>query len=265
MSDPRTLVIDRLGDTIHAGSLFQAMALAGRTEPTVTHHAIKRNYVDLFKGAAFTVSPSEYTLVHSVKGRVFGRGPIHGQHIRDKLAHMLDVCDLNGRVYLPITKTIARERIVLLCPYGHPGLTFKEWPIANWQKVAEEARGLGYLILTNGNRMQKQPIAGMGRLTNVPIRELAQLMTTAAAVVGIDSGHIHLADALSNPPVGLYASTSTVTYGPYINKQFCVDHHRDASPSFKPYDSTTLLSQRAMQSISVDEVIAQLRARLQIN
>jgi len=72
------------------------------------------------------------------------------------------------------------------------------------------------------------------------LRELAWILQKAEAVIGGDTGPLHLADALGTKVVGLYGPTDPRRNGPYHQPQHVIDRFR-----------TT----KSMESISVEEVM----------
>src|SRR5690606_37705357 len=69
------------------------------------------------------------------------------------------------------------------------------------------------------------------------ITQLAALVAGARALIGPDSGHLHLADALGIPAIGLYGATSSLTYGPYRDRTLCIDTHAEHPFPQRGYDS----------------------------
>lgn len=93
----------------------------------------------------------------------------------------------------------------------------KLWPVARWVALAREfgARGLT-LLLPWGNAEEERRARAIGAeaarvqvLPRLSLRELAALMGRARAVVGVDTGLLHLAAALGSPTVGIYTDTDS--------------------------------------------------------
>ncbi len=91
----------------------------------------------------------------------------------------------------------------------------KLWPLAHWQKLAVLAVEAGWQVhIPSGNESERdfaQKIAnGLTNVTLYPslgLDELLTKLTCARAVVGVDSGLLHLAAALDRPAIGLYGPT----------------------------------------------------------
>jgi heptosyltransferase-1 len=98
----------------------------------------------------------------------------------------------------------------------------KEWPEDNWIAVgrALRQRGLG-VMLPWGSEAER---ARSGRLSRAiegsvvpertPLDETAKLIGAASLVVGVDTGLLHLAAALTVPLVGLFVATDPAKTGP---------------------------------------------------
>ncbi|RWA51086.1 ADP-heptose--LPS heptosyltransferase [Cupriavidus sp. UYMSc13B] len=97
----------------------------------------------------------------------------------------------------------------------------KKWPVADWISVgsAISARGLRVLVPwgNDAERKEAETIAAsvpnaevMPRLS---ITGVAQMVGKASLVVGMDTGFVHIADALRRPTVILFTTTSRHLYG----------------------------------------------------
>jgi len=98
----------------------------------------------------------------------------------------------------------------------------KLWPERNWIGLGLELRRLGLrIVLPWGNadeaaRSQRiaQQVEGALVAPKLSIPSAAALMNAARAVVGVDTGLMHLAVALKRPVVGLYLATRPGDHGP---------------------------------------------------
>jgi heptosyltransferase-1 len=91
----------------------------------------------------------------------------------------------------------------------------KMWPVADWISLgcALESRGYHCIIPwgSNAERERSQAIrAGLQRAT-VPDRmdfgEIARMISNASAVIGVDTGLVHLAAALGRPVVAIFRAS----------------------------------------------------------
>jgi heptosyltransferase I len=106
-------------------------------------------------------------------------------------------------------------RFVLACPFA--GWGAKQWPVDNYSELARALAARNLRLVVNG------PPASAGALALIQDAEihlsgldgLIDATRRASAVVGIDSGPMHLAAALSKPGVAIYGPTDPASHGPY--------------------------------------------------
>ncbi len=112
--------------------------------------------------------------------------------------------------------TLPEGRFVLASPLA--GWESKQWPFEFYEEVAHELRmQLGLPLVVNG------PPQSAGLLARVPgaqihlsgVDGLIDATRRAYAVIGVDSGPLHLAAALSKPGVAIYGPTDPASHGPY--------------------------------------------------
>lgn len=110
----------------------------------------------------------------------------------------------------------------------HPGVSkfgaFKQWPAERYAAVARYAAARGARVIVTwgpGERALAEDVATLseGAAAVGPetssILELAAIYERCAAVVGCDTGPIHLAAALGVPVIGLYGPKDPRVYGPW--------------------------------------------------
>jgi heptosyltransferase-1 len=107
------------------------------------------------------------------------------------------------------------EPFVLTNPFA--GWAGKEWPLESFDILAELLRGEGLKLVAN---VTEQQAGNLKPLKNVLIhisslQGLLDATHRATAVVGLDSGPLHLAAALRKPGVGLYGPTDPRLTGPF--------------------------------------------------
>lgn len=107
--------------------------------------------------------------------------------------------------------TLPEGEFVLASPVA--GWGAKQWPLEYYPKLAEKLRsecGLA-LVLNTAEPLQidgcEQHVSGLPGLIHATRR--------AAAVVGLDSGPMHLAAALGKPGVAIYGPSDPARHGPY--------------------------------------------------
>lgn len=233
----------RLGTTIHAYAVTASL-------PRAAAFRCYTPYASVFAGGPVPV----VTDGRATRWTGDFAGPQHGEHVRDTMAR---AAGASRPPLLHLRERAAAGQGVLLCP--HAGERFKEWPDVRWTALAEALAGEGWAVRAcpePGRAPMLWPEAVT--IESVDLEGLARRVSQAAVVVGPDSGHLHLADLLAIPVVGLYAATSAITYGPYGDRRYCVDQHREAFPVGRLYDSSVHLHGTPMQAITVAAVLTQV-------
>jgi ADP-heptose:LPS heptosyltransferase len=110
----------------------------------------------------------------------------------------------------------------------HPGTMSanKLWTIEGWAEVASRLASEGWSVGITGspqekpltdvivNKIQNPEIRNLaGLTTNLP--QLVWLLEQAHMVLGVDSGPLHIADALGKPSLHLYGPTDETIWGPW--------------------------------------------------
>jgi len=128
-----------------------------------------------------------------------------------------------------------REAPVVLLPGS--GSRRKTWPAARFVDLARRCAGEGIPVVVAWGPGEKDVAdlvaraAGPGVETAPPtaLVELAEVLAGSAAVVGGDTGPLHLAAALGVPAVGIYFATDPVRNGPRGSRVCVVRDAVDAS------------------------------------
>ena len=146
-------------------------------------------------------------------------------------------------------------KFVLACPLA--GWGAKQWPL---EYYAELAAGLSMPLVVNGAPSSAERLRQIqGAVVHTSgIAGLIDATRRAHAVVGVDSGPLHLAAALGKPGVAIYGPTSPETHGPY-GGSMRVLRRADAATSYKrreEYDPSML----AIRPDDVLEALAGYRA-----
>lgn len=98
----------------------------------------------------------------------------------------------------------------------------KEWPVANWVALGRSLNERGLEIVlpwgTETERLRSEEIARALPSARVPDRapldRVARLIANARGVVGVDTGLLHLAAALSVPLTAIFAGSQPKLTGP---------------------------------------------------
>lgn len=129
----------------------------------------------------------------------------------------------------------AYENTIVLLPGA--GKVNKIWP--HFRDLAQRIGPKALAVWGPGEReLAEATGARLAPPTN--LRELAWILQNAEAVIGGDTGPLHLADALGTKVVGLYGPTDPHRNGPYHQPGHVIDRFR---------------STKSMESISVEEVM----------
>lgn len=97
----------------------------------------------------------------------------------------------------------------------------KLWPVGHWVALAQAIAPTGYeLVLPWGNEAERQRAEDIARdasnvkvLPPLGLDALATLIDQSQAVVGVDTGLLHLAAALGKPGLALYTATAPALTG----------------------------------------------------
>ncbi|WP_250623121.1 glycosyltransferase family 9 protein [Pinirhizobacter soli] len=244
----------RLGDSIHAWAVMQAIpaTMALPFEAFVPFAPIFENQelpvIANPKGSRWVARPGGHW-----------PGPEHGLHVRDSMAQAAGAeRDRLGAMLKPLPGLIRGGKYVVVCPNSAIG--YKEWPETSWSHVIEESLGLGLdVVIASGPARERIRAPHGAEFLDVSVVGLARLLTRASCLVAPDSGPVHLADALGVPAVGLYGATSTVTYGPYRDKSFCIDMHEELYPQGERYSSARHLPDVDMAMMGIDRVLEAMK------
>ncbi|MFM2125587.1 MAG: hypothetical protein RL328_2038 [Acidobacteriota bacterium] len=141
---------------------------------------------------------------------------------------------------------------VLACPLA--GWASKQWPLDYYGELAD---GLKIPLVLNGSPEAAERLARVEG-AHVHISSIAGLIHAtrrAKAVVGVDSGPLHLAAALGKPGVAIYGPTDPASHGPY-GGSIRVLRSADAVTSYKRRDE----EDPSMRAIQPGEVLEMLNA-----
>ena len=133
-------------------------------------------------------------------------------HIVDQHAELVEGGAL-GPVWLPPgvpEGDLPAGPFVLASPFA--GWVSKQWPLEHYAALAQM---LPLPLVLNVAPAQAGQVAGMGLVHVSSIAGLIDATRRAQAVVGVDSGPLHLAAALGKPGVALFSGTNPARNGPY--------------------------------------------------
>jgi heptosyltransferase I len=147
---------------------------------------------------------------------------------------------------------------VLACPLA--GWASKQWPLESYTALARRLKhDLGLPLVVNGPPSSADVLARIeGAQTHVSgIGGLIDATRRAAAVLGVDSGPLHLAAALEKPGVAIFGPTDPARNGPYGDSMEVLRSPR-ATTSYKRLATIDA----SMRDIASDDVFAALERQL---
>ncbi len=139
------------------------------------------------------------------------------------------------------------------------GWPAKQWPLEYYAQLALLLRDAGLPLVLNGPPAARAILAGVPETVAhlSSIEGLLDATRRAAAVVGVDSGPMHLAAALARPGVAIFGPTDPARTGPY-GASFTVLRSASAVTSYKRRAEIDA----SMRAISPGAVFGALQARL---
>jgi heptosyltransferase-1 len=144
---------------------------------------------------------------------------------------------------------------VLASPFA--GWASKQWPIEYFDKLGAMLRkGAGMPLVVNAPPSANQMLMGLRHVHPhfSGIEGLIHATRRAAAVVGVDSGPLHLAAALRKPGVAIFGPTDPAINGPY-GGTITVLRAPGAATSYKREDSIA----PSMREITPQQVWGRLK------
>ncbi len=151
----------------------------------------------------------------------------------------------------------ATGKLIGLLPTG--GWACKRWPAANYAELGRRriaAEGERFLVFWGSpaeERDARKIAEGIGpRAAPAPrttLRQMAALLSGCAAVVGNDTGPLHIATALGVPVVSFYGPTSPMAQGPWGKGHRVL---RDESLDCLVCNRTDCSDARCMRGITVE-------------
>jgi len=143
----------------------------------------------------------------------------------------------------------------------------KQWPyFQNWLKQQAELSNRHWVIVGSSGEQVELPKHAylhdwVGRTS---ISDLVGVIRRAQVFVGVDSGPLHIADALKVPCVGLFGPTSEVSWGLLNSNARILRTNPDCSPCYKDdgHFSECAFEHRCMKEIQPDELTQTLKEML---
>lgn len=187
------------------------------------------------------------------------------KHIVDRnldLAHSANASDALRVFPMPVGKpehALPSGDFVLASPLA--GWTSKQWPLEYYSTLARKLRQeLDTPLVVNGPQASAELL---GRITDAQVHlsglpGLIDATRRAAAVLGVDSGPLHIAAALGKPGAAVFGPTDPARNGPYGGSIETLRSPR-AVTSYKRLAAID----DSMRDIDPDAVFASLKRQLQ--
>jgi heptosyltransferase-1 len=169
---------------------------------------------------------------------------------------------ITDEAWIPVGKPegeLPAGPFVLASPFA--GWAGKQWPITAYQMLGKRLAAEGLqLVLNVVSRSQAVELGKFSELRThtSSIAGLIDATRRATAVVGVDSGPLHLAAALRKPGVALFGPTDPASNGPY-GGSMTVLRSAGAVTSYARQSEI----QASMKAIAVESVVDALRQSMQ--
>ena len=215
--------------------------------------------------------------------------PAGNQHVLDSFMGFVRACGVEPGAprWDPHLSPQVRESARALLNDARPTLlispcsshTLRNWSAARYAAVADHAHGLGLRVILVGGpsalelhtgsdieSMARAPLVNNIGKDSLP--QLLALMAQSTLLLSPDSGPVHMAAMVGLPVIGLYAATRTARSGPYLSREWCVDHYEAAAQKYLGKSAAELPwslkieKPGVMDLIGIDQVTAKLDALL---
>jgi lipopolysaccharide heptosyltransferase I len=142
------------------------------------------------------------------------------------------------------------------------GWASKQWPLASYGELGKRLRARGLELVANVPPGRERELGQLThlRLHSSSISGLIDATRRAIGVVGVDSGPLHLAAALSKSGVALFGPTDPARNGPYKSRM-TVLRAPGAQTSYKRRSQVDA----SMANISVERVADELLRSIAVN
>ncbi|OGV63975.1 MAG: hypothetical protein A2283_11925 [Lentisphaerae bacterium RIFOXYA12_FULL_48_11] len=214
--------------------------------------------LDCYSGSDLRISPIAARLVSS-------------DHFLRKWEQGVKFCSIlgvavDGKMLLPpdmrhllsseVHKQSSTVGLVIVAPW-----TGRTWPDSKWQALVTGLKAKGFTPVVFCGPGQKETAARIiGACSDIVesnnIEEFARNLSGVKLVVSLDSGPMHLADALGIPVIGLFGPGKLPLWAP-SGKFSVVIHHQDKAESVPCHqvDECVEIGLKAMDLINVEEVL----------
>jgi lipopolysaccharide heptosyltransferase I len=177
-------------------------------------------------------------------------GP-HRVEVNLQLATAAGATELTDQAWIPPGKAegeLPNGAFVFASPFA--GWASKQWPLENYARLAQALKAEGLPLVVNVPPGFSEKLAGMQvKVHESSLSGLIDATRRASAIVGVDSGPMHLAAALCKPGVAIFGPTDPVRNGPF-HSRLAVVRAADAMTSYKRHEEIDA----SMRAVGVEQV-----------
>lgn len=194
------------------------------------------------------------------------RVPVKGPHRVERnvqLAEAAGARTLTHEAWIPAGSPegiLPSGPFVLASPFA--GWRGKEWPLERYEELARSLSSKGVELVLSVPAAEVNRVAGLRhvRVRTSSLSGLIDATRRATAVIGLDSGPLHLAAALHKPGVALYGPTDPRLTGPF-GGSMTVLRASDAVTTYKRHGRVHV----SMKRIRVEQVLEPLLQSITAN
>ncbi|MCX8053679.1 MAG: lipopolysaccharide heptosyltransferase II [Armatimonadetes bacterium] len=151
------------------------------------------------------------------------------------------------------------DKIVVLAPGTSGRRRLKEWTGSGFSEVARHANKLGFKVVIVGTATASRVIQESAQILNLSgktsLGDVVGILARCDALVGVDSGILHLCAALPRPVVGLYGPSDPEVTGPQGSGHVVLTSGADCSPCGQ---AECKFNRKCMTDLHPQDVIAAL-------
>jgi heptosyltransferase-1 len=183
--------------------------------------------------------------------RVKANGP-HRVQTNLQLAEAAGATQLTHQAWIPPGAPegeLPSSAFVFASPFA--GWASKQWPLENYSALATALKSEGLTLVINVPSGFGEKLSGMPELKihESGLPGLIDGTRRAIAIVGVDSGPMHLAAALDKPGVAIFGPTDPLRNGPF-HSRLTVLRDANAVTSYKRVEEID----RGMRAVTVEQV-----------
>ncbi|MGI8990891.1 MAG: glycosyltransferase family 9 protein [Bryobacteraceae bacterium] len=249
---------------------------ATRQELRRNNYVMALDFQGLLKSAAIAwiARPGRTIGFHGSETRERLAGWLYSKTVKSRSRYVVDrnlelaaaagATKISRTFYVPEGKPegdLPSDGYILASPFA--GWTGKQWPLDYYAEAALRLRKeLGMPLVLNGPPGSKEALT---RIPNALVHVsglpgLIDATRRATAIIGVDSGPMHLAAALGKPGVALFGPTDPERNGPCGDSITTIRGPRASASNARGNYARSGVIDPAMREIAPEHVIAALRA-----